>query len=294
MQNELMKNLPPNAWRKCLDETDWNFGLIEAKESNELPRCLEWELCRERAQAETGGTLPKSPLTDEPTKHEIWLGRFWRDKVRQLPDWWENGQKELICQLSQIPSTWIPHPDFPQLSYFKHREKEKWNRIQEDKPMDWLSVDMSWITAFKYKADEIHEAATTCPSPTVWAWKYTEIVPMTITWDCPDEEIQKAFSQWLKERRPDSIPEPPPLPTNKGGRGASLPQAKAKLKALAAWRLLQHYDGKWVRAHAHPGASYFLSVAGKLESQFSRKDAWDKAGDTVLKAMKRLVFTHFR
>ena len=116
-----------------------------------------------------------------------------------------------------------------------------------------------------------------------------EIVPLSIPWSCGDEDIIEAFRQWLKERRPKGedwdhhrprVDEPIPRPKDKGGAGSHIRQVKAKLKALAAWRLIQHHRGDNWEAYLHPGAASYL---GK---QFDRPGAWSEARAAVEKALK--------
>src|SRR5262249_23508186 len=148
MQNELMKNIPPNAWRPNLKETDWNFGRCP---SEELGACVKWELGRERAQAGANGIMPTSPLTAEPTAREESLYRCWHDRLDHCPDWWDESLSERLRQLSKVPDNWgIRHPHFPQLSYWEHRQKDKWRRSKEPEPEWWTWIDLEWWNLIRY------------------------------------------------------------------------------------------------------------------------------------------------
>ena len=75
-----------------------------------------------------------------------------------------------------------------------------------------------------------------------------------------------------------------PRPKKKGGAGDPIRQAKAKLKALAAWRLIQRYAGNWQKAFIHPAAEKYLG------EQFGMAGAWSEARATVQKVLKEFRF----
>jgi len=269
-----MKNIPPNAWRNRLNETDWNFARCP---SDELRWCWKWELHRERAQAEADGVLLTSPLNSVPTTQELFIANAWGERH---PD-------KHISQIAKMPKGWIYHPHFPQLSYLDSRTKEGWKRINnEPTPShDWLELGSN---AWRELENHIREVGE---SP-VWRSSNdnTEIVPLIIQWNWRDEDIIEAFRQWLKEHRPKGdgwddrprVDEPPPRPKKKGGAGDPIRQAKVKLKALGAWRLIQHYNGDNFVAFDHPGAAKYLG------RQFDMPGAWSEARATVRKALKEL------
>jgi len=100
-----MKDIPPNVWRKSLNEDDWNFLQIQ---NDEWPECLVWELHREKAQAESGGNFPTEPIY-EPTVQEhrrfgVRLAGQKRAGIYSKPDW---------------------------SSYLSGRKKGNWKRIQK-------------------------------------------------------------------------------------------------------------------------------------------------------------------
>ena|SRR5258708_2586922 len=124
MQDQLMKNIPPNAWYMSLKESDWNFARCP---SDELQACLHWELHRERAQVEAGGTLPANPLKFLPSDGDL---RSFKWMITPDPDNWPKGKCwEKFRQIAQVPKGWIYHPHFPQLSYLEHRDKDSWKPI---------------------------------------------------------------------------------------------------------------------------------------------------------------------
>ena len=133
--------------------------------------------------------------------------------------------------------------------------------------------------------EELDGIVRTIPHKPLWIGGSTnqEVVPLAIHWSWRDEDLIEAFKQWLKERRPRGeewderprVDEPPPKPHRKSGAGSEIRQTKKNLKALAAWRLIQHYDGDSFASYEHPGASKYL---GK---QFESPGAWSKARATV-------------
>lgn len=268
-----MKNIPPNVWRTRLHKTDWNFARCP---TDELAACLNWELHRERAQGEARGTLPANPLTFIPSSTELrkLIANSALDPVRTR-------------QISNVPKGWFYHPDFPQLSYLERRAKEGWKRIQyalTDKP-SWLELDARGWDDLAYEVGN---------GPPIWlgGQANAEIVPLIIRWSWRDEDLTAAFRDWLKERRPKGedwdhrprVVEPPPKAKKKGGAGDPIRQAKVRLKALAAWRLIQHYKGDNFEAFQHPDAAEYL---GK---QFDKPGAWSEARATVQKTLKEFRF----
>jgi len=108
-----------------------------------------------------------------------------------------------------------------------------------------------------------------------------EIVPFRIPWNWRNDEIESAFVQWLKENRPESLPEPErkAKPT---GAGSHLRQVKKNLKSLAAWRLIQHHKGDHDEAYHHPGAAKYLGKA------YAHASEWTEARKTVQAAQKQI------
>jgi hypothetical protein len=273
-----MKRLPLNVWRTRLNDDDWNFSRCG---SDELAFCINWELLREQAQLDSGGTLPVSPLTFEPE----WVDLFRAD----FADHPNKTIREKNRQLAKVPKGWIYHPHFPQCSYLEHRKKENYRRLEKDEPESWVWVDVDWQKLFFRMWDELDEIARTS-GRRIWLGgeDNVEIVPLSIPWSWRDEDIVKAFKEWLKERRlrgeewdydRPRVDEPPPRPKDKGGAGSAVRQVMAKLKALAAWRLIQHYEGNNWAAYEHPGASAYLG------RQFHQPSAWSEARATVRRAM---------
>jgi hypothetical protein len=280
-----MKKIPKNVWRTRLNETDWNFAQVFRghDELAEIQDCLQWELSREIVQSECGGTLPGNPLNVALNYQDSLRMSFWRDsEVEQCPcvEW-----HDALRKLKKVPKVngWIYDPAFPQLSYFESREKQKWKRMERIKPAMWVHLDCNWHEYFADIWSELEEAVR-CRSPLMWPGSTTELVPLAIPWGWRDEYIVEAFREWLKERRPTGeddrprVDEPPAKPKDKGGQGSPIRQAKSKLKALAAWRLIQHYGGNRVRAYGHPGADKYLG------EQFETAGAWSEARATVLSA----------
>jgi hypothetical protein len=105
----------------------------------------------------------------------------------------------------------------------------------------------------------------------------TEIVPFRIPWRWRNEEIGEAFKQWLEEFRPKGeegdlrvrVDEPPRPPAKATGAKSALRQARKNLKALAAWRLIQHYMGDHEKAYTHSGAIDYLGRTYRNASEWS-------------------------
>jgi len=254
-----MKTILPNVWRVRLAETDWDFSRCP---SDEADICLWWELHREKTQAESGGTLPPG-LKGQPTRMEL------RRRKWQVQD-----------DRDRLPKGWILHPHFPQFSYLDHRHKERWKRIERIGRQTWPWLDVDWFSLVRHRRDWLEGMLKgTCVPSSPLLDGPIEIVPMAIPWDWRDKDILEAFKQWLKQKR--RVDEPPPMPRDKGGAGSPIRQVKRKLKALAAWRLIQHYNGHNFAAFGHCGAEKYLG------RQFANPAAWSKARALVLKLMEQ-------
>lgn len=263
-----MKNIRPNVWRSNLNEFDWNFSRCP---SAEVENCLDWELRREHTQEKHGGKFPAG-IQYSPTAEERRKARFFlRDSNENIP--------EMLRRLGLKPKGKLVKPEW--LSYQERRERENWKPIDKVKPMSWEWLEMDWCGYFFKNWDELHKIVRTIPRKSLllpWSGN-VELCPLAIDWDRRDEELIHFFREWLKERRPRGeswddrprVDEPAPKPKNKGGAGVPIRQAKANLKALAAWRLIQHYQGSRIRAYAHPKAQTYLG------RQFERASAWSEA-----------------
>jgi len=265
-----MKNISPNVWRSKLNESDWNFVRCPSDEAED---CLNWELHREHTQAKNGGRFP-SGIVYEPTPDEQRMRRF-RDSIEEIP--------EMLKRLGHKPKGRFTKLELP--SYLEHRKQQNWKPIERTKPMSWEWLETDWCDYFFKNWDEIHEIVRTLPRKSLWLpWNgNVELCPLTIDWDRRDEELVRFFREWLIKRRPRGeawddrprVDEPPAKPESKGGAGVPIRQAKANLKALAAWRLIQHYQGNYVRVLAHSGAHKYLG------RQFERAGAWSEARSKV-------------
>jgi hypothetical protein len=278
-----VKNIPRNVWRSKLNEPDWNFACCS---SGEVTACYRWEFQRERVQAQAGGTLPANPLTFTPTTTDLrraWMGVGNLQKTRQI---------------RAVPKGWIMHPDFPRLSYFEYRAKERWRPIREHETTSSSWIDTTWGDLIRHRAQWLQDALEWKVPHTLWIGgsNAEEVVPVCIPWAWSDADIIKAFREWLKEHRPRGeswderprVDEPSAKPKKKGGAGDPIRQARAKLKALAAWRLIQHYKGDNFDAFDHPGAAVYLG------RQFDMPGAWSEAKAVVLRTLKEnFGFTHF-
>jgi len=191
-------------------------------------------------------------------------------------------------------------------SYLSRRKKELWKRLppkSEDDNSLWISMD--WHTLFRHWGEDLEYNATHLPWRTIMDGDgRTEIVPFKIPWYWRDDDIVKAFRAWLKDNRPKgeegvmeicgkSIPwsddrpridEPQSKPKDKGGAGSHIRQVKKILKALAAWRLIQHYMGDNFDAYAHPGAEKYLGKA------YAHPSEWTDARKTVQAALRNFRF----
>src|SRR5690242_14068684 len=244
------KKIPPNVWRKCLHESDWNFSLCQ---NDEWERCLSWELHREKAQNENGGVFPDVfayKVTGSTPRFGV---KFGSQKVKKI----------------KVEGAW--------LSYIEKRQSELWKLIQPDEPDQSIWISSDWHNVRRYYGEEIDEAAKILPTPSVMDGdSTTQLIPLKIPWHWRDDEISSAFRQWLKANRPSgeswddrpATPEPPKL-TSKAGRGSKIGQAKAKLKALAAWRLLQHHKGHTGLAFSHTGAEAYLGTTFEHDSEWT-------------------------
>jgi len=281
-----MKGIPPNVWRTNLDEDDWNFLLVQ---NDEWPQCLRWELWREKIQGENNGVFP-SALEFHPSANAMRRVGFIR-----------KPGEDIIERLKRERLGTYEKPDWT--SYLSRRKKGLWKPLpknpQEDKTL-WISLD--WHTLHRHWGDEVEYAGTHIPFPPIMDGDgETEIVPFKIPWGWRDDDIVMAFAQWLKENRPKGekgvmeicgkeipwsddrprIDEPPKPPKAKGGAGSHIRQVKKILKALAAWRLIQHYNGDNFDAFEHLGAAKYLGKAYRHPSE------WTSARKTVQATLKQ-------
>lgn len=261
-----MKNIGPNIWRSRLNETDWNFLRCP---SEEVEDCLNWELKREYIQAKNEGKFPTG-VVYAPTPDERRMNRF-RDSIEDIP--------AMLKRLGRKPKGGFVKVEWP--SYLERRSAEKWKPVEKGKPFSWEWLETDWYDYFFRNWDELREIVRTLPRKLIWLpWNgNVELCPLTIDWERRDEELVHFFREWLKERRPRGeawddrprVDEPPAPPKSKGGAGVPVRQAKANLKALAAWRLIQHYHGNYLRAYAHSSAQTYLG------RQFEHAGAWSEA-----------------
>lgn len=260
-----MKNIPPNIWRTSLDDDDWNFLQVQ---NDEWPQCLRWELRREKSQAEAGGQFPS-------------------EKIR-VPAPGENYRIMRARIAMGKPAGILIKPDWT--SYLSRRKKERWKPLPKHEYDQTSWIDLDWNALYRHWGDQVEYAGTHLPfSPIMDGDGETEIVPLKIPWGWRDEEIIAAFAQWLKKNRPqgekgDERPriDEPPKPKNKSGAGSRIRQVKKVLKALAAWRLIQHYRGDDFSAIHHPGAIKYLGKA------FGHPSEWTDARKTVQEALKSI------
>ena len=245
-----MKNIPPNVWQTSLTEDDWNFSQIEKTtfKKNEWEPCLRWELYREKIQAAAGGKFPAQTLV--PTAGED--RRIMAAKIAM-------GRPAGRI----VEADWTP--------YLTRRKKDKWKPFPKVEYNEEMLIELDWHGFLKNFRDQWEN------DDAIWEGK-TEILPFRIPWDHRDEEILSAFAKWLKANRHPELPEPPSL--NLTGAGSRPRQAQSILKALAAWRLYQHYKGNRTRAYAHDGACEYL---GKT---YERPGEWTDARKTVQSRLK--------
>jgi len=287
-----MKDIPANVWRTSLNEDDWNFLQIQ---NDEWPQCLCSELWREKTQAEHNGNFP-SELIYSWTHEDMRRASRLVDTVLGL-----NTGGDIVESMKRARLGKLEKPDWT--PYISLRKKALWKPLPKKPPQDrtsWIALD--WHGVYRHWGEEIEYAGTHIPAPSIMDGE-TEIVPFRIPWDWRDDEIIVVFAQWLKDNRPKGesgfyvhswgekthwaddrprIDEPPAMPKAKGGAGSYLRQVKKILKALAAWRLIQHYKGSHIKARAHPGALKYLGQT------YYHASEWTDAKKTVQAALKQI------
>ena len=278
-----------------MDEDDWNFLQIEKTtyKKSEWPQCLLLELWREKTQAEHNGSFPSERIyswTDEEMQ-----------RVRRMTGLGIKIGGDIAEQMQRMGLGKWEKPDWT--SYISSRKKALWKPLPPKKPLEdstlWISLD--WHGLYKYWGDEVEYAGTHLPAPSIMDGE-TEIVPFRIPWDWRDDEIIAVFAQWLKANRPkgesgdyvtswgekmhwaDNRPrvDEPTKKESKGGAGSYIRQVKTLLKQLAAWRLIQRYDGDNFNAFDHPGAKKYLGKA------YEHPGEWTDARKAVQAALKRI------
>lgn len=259
------KDISLSVWRSSLTEDDWNFLQVQ---NGEWPQCLVHELHREKIQAEAGGSFPSS-IQYKPTSQEQRMFRLGRKLDEDI--------REMLGRLGHKPAGKLYKQDWP--SYLTWRKAENWKRIPKEQRETWHWISLDWHTLYRHWGDEVEYAGKHLPFPPVTDGNgETEIVPFRIPWFWRDEEIKTAFAQWLKEFR--RIPEPIP-PAKITGAASFVRQAQKNLKALAAWRLIQHHKGNRHKAYQHPGAVKYL---GKT---YANASEWSDAKKTVKAALNQ-------
>lgn len=256
------KDIPPNVWRTSLNEDDWNFLQVQ---NDEWPQCLVWELRREKVQAEAGGKIPMETIRVPERGEDL---RIMQVKIAM-------GKQAGRC----LKQDWT--------SYLSRRKKENWKRLPkfEYDQASWIGLD--WQGFVRYYGEKLNLDSEYALDVPIWERDgKTEIVPMKIPWGWRDDEIQLAFAQWLKEYRPAELLEPPPPPAKPTGAGSLIRQSKKNLKALAAWRLIQHHKGSHIKAYAHNGALEYLGDA------YNHASEWTDAKRTVQAALGQIHILH--
>lgn len=247
------KYIPQNVWCSSLTEDDWNFLQIQ---NDEWLQCLVWELGREKVQAEAGGRFPSS-IQYAPTSQEKIIVRM---GTKQGED-----PRQTLERLGRKPAGQLHKQDWP--SYLSRRKKENWKPMPKQQRETWSWISLDWNELYRHWGDEVEYAGTHLPFPPIMDGDgETEIVPFKIPWFWRDDEIKTAFAQWLKEFR--RIPEPP-SPPKITGAGSFIRQAQKNLKALAAWRLIQHHKGNRLKAYRHPGVVKYLGKTYANASEWS-------------------------
>ena len=274
-----MKSTAPNAWQKKLTESDWNFSRCP---SDELFNCWHWEIQREKIQMEAGGIMPVNPLGFVPTEQEL-TDAYETSVIRRSKLEFSNVSERVKTIIAFNEKWHVFLPEFPKLSWL-----ELPGQLRRPKLLVLRGTGMILNVGWDRESMEFVQDALETNGHTLV--DRTEYVHFQIPWDFRDEDILSLFSDWLRENRPkgdgsDDRPrmdEPPAKPKAKGGAGDPIRQVKKNLKALAAWRLIQHYRGNRIRACAHPGADKYL---GK---QFHKPTAtaWSEAKTKIQKILK--------
>jgi hypothetical protein len=250
------KDIPPNVWRTSLNEDDWNFLQVQ---NDEWPQCLVWELRREKVQAEAGGKFPTEKNRVPERGEDL---RIMRVKIAM-------GKRAGRF----LKQDWT--------SYLSRRKKENWKRLPkfECDQASWIGLD--WRGLREHWREHLEDCDTILDGD-----GKTEILPFKIPWGWRNDEIQFAFAQWLKQNRPTELPEPPPPSAKPTGAGSLIRQSKKNLKALAAWRLIQHHNGSHIKAYAHNGAFEYLGDA------YNHAGEWTDAKKTVQTALGQIHILH--
>ena len=254
-----MKELPPNVWQTSLSEDDWNFHQIKNTkfEKEEWEPCLRRELHREKVQAAAGGKFPSQKIRVPARSQDA---KIMRAKLAM-------GKR----------AGRLINPDWT--SYLSRRKAQHWKQLPKAKFFKTSYIAMEWHTFVRPHGEKLNLDREYELDVPIWDGDgKTEIVPMKIPWGWRDEDIKCAFDEWIKECRPPELPEPPSLKLT--GAGSRPRQAQSILKALAAWRLYQHYKGNRTMAYAHKGAYEYL---GKT---YENSSEWTDARKTVQSFLK--------
>jgi hypothetical protein len=287
-----MRNISPNVWVTSLDDDDWNFLQIAKTtyKKAEWPQCLNWELWREKVQAESSGTFP------------LGLQYSWTEKDMRRVRFSLKPGEDIVEKLKSQRLGTYNQPDWT--SYLLGRKKALWKPLPKKPPQDrtsWIALD--WHSVYRNLGDQIEYAGTHLPSPSIMDGDgESEFVSFRIPWGWRDDEIVAVFAQWLKDNRPkgesgfyvhswgekmhwaDDRPriDEPTKKESKGGAGSYIRQVKTLLKQLAAWRLIQHHNGSHVKAYTHPNAGNYLG------NTYAHASEWTEARNAVQAALKRI------
>jgi hypothetical protein len=257
-----------------LKQYDWDFSLADS--DSEVVRCWEWEINRERVLHKVGGEFPKIPWPS-PTDEELAI---------MTPDEFRRYKKDFPFGNSMGEG-------FPGKPYVEHRRTQGFNAlgvilqesIYEDDPMS-LPWGAPWERLYHYCGPNWPEQASSDGyigfADREGRQNSIEVRPVVIDWGKPDSELLKQFAVFLKSNRPTGDdgrprcdePQDEPAHVTKGA-GAPVRQARANLKALAAYRLCEHYHGSTTRAYLHKEHS--ASAETTLGPAFNHRGAWSKA-----------------
>jgi hypothetical protein len=289
-----MKKIPPNFWRDNLTEDDWNFSQVQ---NDEWPQCLCRELAREQTQSEGNGNFPAGWFFTWTSEDERALNRLSVGRALGLHIGGDLAERLQKAKLGKHEKhDWTP--------YISQRRKENWKSLPKHPPeITYSFMALDWRTLMKYWGDEVEDASRCMSAPAIMDGEKIQIVPFKIPWNWRNDEIIDAFARWVKENRPKGekwsyefegtvvhwadnrprIDEPPPSLKSKVGAGSYIRQVKTLLKQLAAWRLIQRYNGSRIKARAHPGAKEYLG-----ESYTNNDGDWTDARKAVEAALKQL------
>lgn len=289
-----------NLGKDPLPKEEWDFSEID---DEELDECYIWEYGREidswkdKVIKQQQFMLKKASLLGKNLKGNKFDDFFYitgndgkpRSPYLILPRGLDTVFQERVYLFLYSPE-W---PNKPYLSLIKEERRRRismrWAGFLEDTeanknvfmeltgmqvPLEYLINDDLIKKKFQYGEEETQDNRKFRPVTFRYDSGKSELAVFNIDWTKPDTLLVKYFKGWLNLYRPSNGEA-----ADRRGGGGEIKKAKAKLKVLGAYRLLQNM--KWSDA-----ADYTENECGK--HFYDNQSAWSRAKKEAVKEIQVL------